>query len=65
MVMRWSFVTLFPLIENIESVLHFYEPGSLPVDVLLVRFSSLERSLPSHDRLLFMWKPFNFLLDSC
>jgi hypothetical protein len=31
MVMRWSFVPLFPLIENIESVLHFYEPGSLPI----------------------------------
>jgi hypothetical protein len=65
MVMRWSFVPLFPLIENIESVLHFYEPVSLPVHVLLVRFTSLEHSLPSHDRILFMSKPFNFLLDSC
>jgi hypothetical protein len=56
---------LFPLMENIKSVLHFCEPRSLPVDALPVSFSSLESSLASQDRLLFVPKPFNFLLDSC
>jgi hypothetical protein len=58
-------VPLFLLMENIESVLHFCEPHSLPVNVLPMSIGSLEHSLPSQDRLLFMPKPFNFLFDSC
>jgi hypothetical protein len=60
-----ALVPLFLLTENIESVLHFCEPHSLPVNVLPMSIGSLEHSLPSQDRLLFMPKPFNFLFDSC
>jgi hypothetical protein len=63
--MRWSFMPLFSLTENIEGVLHFCEPRSLPIDILPMSFGSLECSMPSQDRLLFLLESFNFLLDSC
>jgi hypothetical protein len=45
--MRWSFVPLFSLTENVEGVLHLYEPCSIPVDVLPVSFSVFDCRLPS------------------
>jgi hypothetical protein len=52
-----------PANENIKRVLHLCEPRSLPVDVLPLRFDTLDCSLPSQDGLLFLPKPLNFLLD--
>jgi hypothetical protein len=63
--MRWSFVPLLSLAEDIEGVLHLCEPRSLPIDVWPVSFSALDYSLPSQYGLLFFLRLFNFLLDSC
>jgi hypothetical protein len=61
--MQWSFTPL--LAEDVQVVLHFYEPRSLPVDGLPVSFGALHCGLPSQYRILFMPKPFDFLLNSC
>jgi hypothetical protein len=55
---------LLLLTEDTDGVLHLYEPCSLPVDVLPVSFDALNCDLPSQYGLLFLSKPFNFLLDS-
>jgi hypothetical protein len=59
-----SFVPLLLLIEDTEGVLYLCEPRSLPIDVLPVRFSTMNCGLPSQYGLLFLPKPINFLLDS-
>jgi hypothetical protein len=38
--MRWSFVPLISLAEDIEGVLHLREPHSLAVDVLPASFGT-------------------------
>jgi hypothetical protein len=60
--MWWSFLPL--LMEDVQVVLHLYEPHSLPVDVLPISFGALNCSLPSHNGFLFLLEPLNFLLDS-
>jgi hypothetical protein len=52
-------------VELYALVLHFCDPRSLPIDILPVSFGSLECSMPSQDKLLFLLESFNFLLDSC
>jgi hypothetical protein len=61
---EWSFVPLLLLTEDTEGVLHFFEPRSLPVDILSMSFGVLNRGLPSQYVLLFLLEPLNFLLDS-
>jgi hypothetical protein len=58
----WSLETL--LAENVHIVLHFCEPRSLPVDVLLESVGMLHCSLPSENGFLLLSEPFNLLLDS-
>jgi hypothetical protein len=62
---KYSFLPLLSLTENIEGVLHLYEPRSLPIDILPASFSALDCSLPSPDGLLLLPELLNFLLDSC
>jgi hypothetical protein len=51
--------------EDVQVVLHFCEPRSLPVDGLPASFGALHCNLPSQYRLLFLPEPFDFLLKSC
>jgi hypothetical protein len=59
-----GFISLHLLVKNIDSILQFYKPRSLPTDMLSVRFDVLGYNLPSHDGLLLLLVPLNFLLDS-
>jgi hypothetical protein len=60
--MRWSFLPL--LTEDVQVVLHLYEPCSLPVDILHVSFNALNCNMPSQNGFLFLSEPLNLLLDS-
>jgi hypothetical protein len=51
--------------EDVQVVLYFCEPRSLPVDGLPASFGALHCNLPSQYRLLFLPEPFDFLLKSC
>jgi hypothetical protein len=59
-----GFISVHLLVKNIDSILQLYKPRSLPTDMLSVRFDVLGYNLPSHDGLLLLLVPLNFLLDS-
>jgi hypothetical protein len=58
-----SLTPMLLLTKNIEGVLHFYKPCSLPIDVLPTDFDTLNCSLPPQDGFLFLSEPLNFLLN--
>jgi hypothetical protein len=62
LVVQWSFAPL--LTEDVQVILHLYEPRSLYVDVLSMIFSALHHGLPSHNGFLFLLEPLDLLLDS-
>jgi hypothetical protein len=53
------------LAEDVQVVLLFYEPLSLPIDGLSVSFGALHCGRPSQYGLLFLSDTFDFLLNSC
>jgi hypothetical protein len=63
LVMRCSFMPL--LAEDVQVVLLFYEPLSLPIDGLSASFGALHCGRPSQYGLLFLSDTFDFLLNSC
>jgi hypothetical protein len=63
MVKRGLLSLLF-LVKDIESILQIRKPHPLSVDMLPASLSALDCSLSSHDGLLFLPEPLNFLLDS-
>jgi hypothetical protein len=63
-VVEWSFLSLLLLAKDVNNVLQLREPHVLSVDVLPVSLGALDYGLSSHDRLLLLLKPLNFLLDS-
>jgi hypothetical protein len=62
LVVQWSFASL--LTENLQVVLHLCEPRLHSVDAFPMSFGALQRGLPSQNRLLFVPKPLDLLLDS-
>jgi hypothetical protein len=61
---EWGFLSLPLLVKDINSILQLCEPRPLSVDMLLASLGALDCSLPSHDVLLLLSEPLNFLLDS-
>jgi hypothetical protein len=55
-------VSLLLLAKDIDSVLRFYMPYPLFVNVLSVRFGALSDCLPSHDGFLLLLEPLYLLL---
>jgi hypothetical protein len=63
MVMQ-GFLSLLLLVKDIDSILQLHEHRPLSIDMLPMRLSAMDYNLPSHDGLLFLLEPLNFLLDS-
>jgi hypothetical protein len=51
------------LAEDVNGILQFCQPRTLPIDVLSLTFGTLSDFLSSHDGLLLLSKPLYFLLD--
>jgi hypothetical protein len=61
--LNWLWLlSLLLLVNDIDGILQFCEPYSLPVNVLHVRFGTLSDCLPSHDGFLLLSEPLYLLL---
>jgi hypothetical protein len=52
------------MVEDFNGVLQFYQPHTLPVDVLSMNLDMFGGCLSSHDGLLLLSKPLYLLLDT-
>jgi hypothetical protein len=59
---EWRLLGLSLLTENVDGVLQFCETCLLSIDVLPSGLCPLSSCLSSHDGLLLLAEPFNFLL---
>jgi hypothetical protein len=59
----WQWVMSFLLREDVNGILQFCQPRTLPIDVLSPSLSTLGGRLSFHDGLLFLSKPLYLLLD--
>jgi hypothetical protein len=56
-------MSLFLLVKDVNGILQFCQPCTLPVDVLPSSLDTLGGCLSSHDGHLFLLTPLYFLLD--